>query len=182
MQFAGLPEILRVTINYIAKLDNTQPTGFFSKHGQSEVWGDIMELCAQTLSTGYEWFNFTNCMYLNYDNVPTNAQQCASSSGLDYEKILSCTGNMNNNNVSPVGRKYMIESINKTNSLGWTPPLPGSPTIYVNGTCIWGYPPCNALEGDEVRALVCQLYPGPKPIGCSQTPLEGTPKGRKWHE
>ena len=78
----------------------------------------------------------------------------------------------------------LAASINRTNSLGWNP-RPGSPTVYVNGNCIYGYPPCQALDPttsknkkkfanlipkfflDQVLQFICQQYTGTKPAACS---------------
>jgi len=60
------------------------------------------------------------------------------------------------------------QSINITDSLGWNP-RPGSPTVYVNKQCIYGLPPCNALDptGNQVLQFICDQYTGVKPKGCA---------------
>ena len=64
----GVLGIMNLSINYIAKEDNTQKSGFWSQNGQNEVYGDIFQLCAFNISIDtWNWFEFlhlyiTNCI------------------------------------------------------------------------------------------------------------------------
>jgi len=161
----GLSDILQITMNYIASVDPTEPTGFYSKHGQSEVYGDFTELCVDTLTKSnadpFIWWKFVVCLDNNYGDIPDNVQSCASSLGLDYNVIQKCVN-------STISSNLLKHSINITNSLGWNP-RPGSPTVYVNKQCIYGLSPCTELDpsGNQVLQYICSLYTGTKPAGCN---------------
>jgi len=156
----GVADIMEMTMNYIATVDPQQPSGFDSKHGQTEVWGDIYELCVENMYNE-TWFDFSYCMYSNYDNIPTVSQNCAASLGMNFANVKQCVS-------SNLGKQLMTQSINVTDSLGWNP-RPGSPTVYANNQCIYGYPPCQSLDpsSDAVVQFICGLYTGTKPPGCS---------------
>jgi len=158
--------------SFLAKIDNQQPSGFDSKHGQTEVWGDITELCimhlisqekSTTKKSYLTWWNYVICVDNNYTEIPDNTQACAQQVGLDYKAIESCVH-------SNLGKQLMILSINRTDARGWNPG-PGSPTVYVNDQCIYGFPPCQALDPSTnvVKQFICNLYTGTKPSGCSNT-------------
>jgi len=157
----GLADIMNITMNYIANVDPTQPTGFYSKHGQSEVYGDFTELCVASSITADQWWSFIVCMYKNYDQIPNNGPSCATSVGFDFNSIKNCVSSENSS-------KLLKKSINITDSLGWNP-RPGSPTVYVNKQCIYGLPPCQALDpsGNQVIQFICNQYTGKKPVACT---------------
>eukprot|EP01118_Nematostelium_gracile_P017018 TRINITY_DN7153_c0_g1_i1.p1 TRINITY_DN7153_c0_g1~~TRINITY_DN7153_c0_g1_i1.p1 ORF type:complete len:215 (+),score=30.62 TRINITY_DN7153_c0_g1_i1:103-747(+) len=160
----GLPSIMDITMNYIASVDPTQPSGFSSKHGPTEVQGDLLELCSMHVPAPnrLSWFELVNCAYNNYTSVPQILQPCSKSVGIDFSKLQACA-------PTAIAKQYMITSINATNSLGWNPTL--SPTVYVNKQCIYGPadPPCSELDptSNQVLQLICSLYAGPQPQGCS---------------
>jgi len=156
----GLKDIVNVTMNYIAKVDSSQETGFYSLHGQTEVYGDFYELCvandfAQSWS---DWWTFVYCLDRDYSSIPTNAASCAQQQKIDLDKLKSCVN-------GDRAKDLMITSINITDSLGWNP-RPGSPTVYINKKCVSGYDPCDNLTGNQLLKGVCNAYTGPKPAGC----------------
>jgi hypothetical protein len=150
-------------MNFIAILDPSTPTGFWSMHGQTEVLGDLYELCYQDMTNAtWSWtkfWNFISCVDTSPSSIPDNIPSCML--GEDFSMLKECA-------LSSRGRNLLIESINKTDSLGWKP-RPGSPTVYVNGKCVAGGTVdhlCDQVEGDDLRKLICDSYSGEKPKGC----------------
>jgi len=148
-------------MDYIATVDPSQPSGFDCMHGQSECVGDITELCVQMLTKNnwQQWFQLVQCADQNYGNIPTNLDTCAQQLGLDVNQIHACA-------KGSIGKALMMASINRTNSLPNQPI--GSPTIYINGACDYGFYPCNNLSGPQWLDAVCAAYTGPLPPACSQ--------------
>jgi hypothetical protein len=163
LSYSGLPQITNLRVNFIASVDPSQPSGFDSMHGQTEVWGDINELCAYNLSNpspnNYKWYNFLLCLDQNGDEIPDNAEDCANQVGLDYSTIQNCVN-------SDLGKALMTESIAKTDHFG----VDESPTIYINNQfyCVWTGSPCKAQTLDDFRTAICQVYTGTQPAGCNQ--------------
>ena len=78
------------SLDFIAN-DNGDGT-FASLHGQNEVLGNIVQLCA----IKYEPENYMDmivCMNKAASSIPGNWEQCSVDSGLDTEKIKSCYDN-----------------------------------------------------------------------------------------
>lgn len=182
LRFYGLPQIIDLHINFIAKIDPNEPSGFNSLHGQTEVWGDIYELCIYNLSYpsphNYTWYSLYLCLDDNADQIPDNVESCAKQVkklkkqfnkfkklkkvGLDFTLIEKCA-------KGPLGKQLMLDSIRKTNSLHWSD-IP-SPTIYINNEfyCCWTGSPCHAKTLDDFRTQICASYNGTKPVGCSSS-------------
>eukprot|EP01130_Rhizamoeba_saxonica_P004004 TRINITY_DN1656_c0_g3_i1.p1 TRINITY_DN1656_c0_g3~~TRINITY_DN1656_c0_g3_i1.p1 ORF type:complete len:204 (+),score=39.25 TRINITY_DN1656_c0_g3_i1:12-623(+) len=152
MSAQGLSDITNITFDYIAKEDPSQPTGFFSKHGQNEVKGDFIELCVESISK--DIFPFVVCMDKQYSDIPQPAQDCASQINLDYTKIEQC--------VSERGTQLLKESIKRTGNIA------DSPTVYIGNECVYGPSPCNNLDPDSdlIKKFICSKYNGPLPPGC----------------
>eukprot|EP01130_Rhizamoeba_saxonica_P002551 TRINITY_DN12337_c0_g1_i1.p1 TRINITY_DN12337_c0_g1~~TRINITY_DN12337_c0_g1_i1.p1 ORF type:complete len:227 (+),score=37.01 TRINITY_DN12337_c0_g1_i1:2-682(+) len=159
----GLPLIINFTMDFIANVDNSEPTGFYSKHGQTEVQGDFNILCAQKLVSNKwtSYYPFVDCLEQQYTAIPQNVQECARKHNLDYGSIKTCVS-------SSDAHHLMVDSIKRTESLDWNP-RPGSPTVYVDGKCVSGFNPCPdpAISGADLLHIVCDSYTGTKPSGCN---------------
>jgi len=156
----GLKDIVTVTMNYIAKVDKSQPSGFYSLHGQTEVYGDLNELCViDFLPNWLDWWTFVLCVDKDYTKIPDNVSPCANAQKINLKTLNTCVhGNQS--------RTLMTNSIATTDSLGWNP-RPGSPTVYINKKrCISGYDPCENISGSQLLKAICDAYTGPKPAGC----------------
>jgi predicted DsbA family dithiol-disulfide isomerase len=105
-------------LNYIAK--ETAPGVFQSLHGDKEVKGNIVQLCARSYYPD-EYFNFITCQNKDVQNVDTNWLTCAQESGMDSEKLKKCL-------ESDEGVGLLRTSLQRTMARGAT----GSPTIYIN--------------------------------------------------
>ena len=133
------------------------------------VYGDFTELCLRTLTDDYDWFETIVCMDNNYDNIPSNVQQCMPSvnpfisrfnyQSVSYSELEQCTN-------STASAKMLKASILRTNALGITL----SPTVYAAGGCIYGVGNCSNLDPttNQVAQFICQEYTGTKPAACTQ--------------
>eukprot|EP01123_Difflugia_compressa_P004494 TRINITY_DN15926_c0_g1_i1.p1 TRINITY_DN15926_c0_g1~~TRINITY_DN15926_c0_g1_i1.p1 ORF type:complete len:207 (-),score=22.04 TRINITY_DN15926_c0_g1_i1:28-648(-) len=160
MSFTGISSITNVTFNYIAAVDSTQPTGFYSKHGQDEVRGDFYELCVEKNYPASLW-DFIYCNdydFGGYSNIPNDVQSCAQKTQISWATLSSC--------YASDSSSLLKASIVKTNAAG----AAYSPTLFIGGQCVYGgLPSCSNLDptSNAMRLLICQLWTGVKPAGCS---------------
>jgi hypothetical protein len=125
---------------------------FECEHGPTECAGNLLELCAYNLtvkSSPYGWWTFGVCMQDDYNNIPDNAQSCATKAGLNYNQILKCS-------TGPLGAELFAASINFLNAEG----IDATPTVIINGVVYVGGP-------DDPLSTVCNVYIGIFPDGCS---------------
>eukprot|EP01124_Arcella_intermedia_P030196 TRINITY_DN654_c0_g1_i1.p1 TRINITY_DN654_c0_g1~~TRINITY_DN654_c0_g1_i1.p1 ORF type:complete len:213 (+),score=9.50 TRINITY_DN654_c0_g1_i1:99-737(+) len=160
MALAGLPSITNITFNFIASVDSTQPTGFFSKHGQDEVRGDFYELCVQDIAPDKLW-DFVYCNdydFGGYANIPGDVQSCATQTKVPQDALANC--------YKSNGSSLLKTSISITNGVG----AQYSPTLFIGGQCVYGgLDSCTNLDPttDAMKVLICQLWTGTKPSGCN---------------
>jgi len=156
MSKIGIPAIVNFTIDYIAKVDPTQPSGFSSKHGPTEVTGDFYELCLRQTDPTHIW-SLLVCAYEHYNDVPGNLHPCANMAGIPWSPVLACYNSQRSN--------LLKASIAATDSLHIT----NSPTFYIDGQCVYGSEPnCQNLDpqSDLMLHMICKAYTGTKPSGC----------------
>lgn len=128
---------------------------FKSMHGESEVQGDILEVCAARLfPENYKYLDFYTCINKNYRKLPEGWEACATSSGVDVAKLKACYEGAD-------GKKFLAESIKKAKALRAT----GSPTIFLDGKRYSG----GRTTPDFVRAI-CDATKGAKPEACKNLP------------
>ncbi len=137
---------------YFIADDNGDGT-FSSLHGQPEVDGDIVQLCAAKHNPD-KYMDMIVCQNKNAGAIPGNWEQCAKDSGLDTEKIKACF-------EGGEGKELMSASIKASEEVGAT----GSPTIYLNDEPYAG----GRTENDFMRAI-CSAFEGTKPDACSDIP------------
>ncbi len=106
------------SVNFIAT-DNGDGT-FGSLHGQNEVLGNIVQLCAMKYNPD-TYMDMIICMNKDYGSIPSNWEACANENKLNVEKIKTCY-------ESQEGKTLLSESIKKANEVG----ARGSPTMYIN--------------------------------------------------
>lgn len=135
---------LELNIEFIAN-DNGDGT-FTSLHGQPEVLGDIVQLCAMKHSPD-KYLDMLTCQNKNAGAIPGNWEACAKDKGLDVSKIKSCF-------EGDEGKQLLSESIKKANSVGAT----ASPTIYINGKAYSG----GRTTNDFLRAVCSKFEEKPK--------------------
>ncbi len=128
------------------------PGSFQSLHGQPEVDGNKIQLCAMKHHPG-KYYNFISCMNKEYQKIPNNWEDCAKELDLDSEKLKNCFDDGE-------GDKLLESSFKKSQDAG----AMGSPTIVINGKTYSGKRDTNSV----FRAL-CKEYET-KPEACADIP------------
>jgi len=155
------------------------------QHGVSECDGNMYQACAiehngnNALATGVPtWWAYYDCLEKSGNaGVASVAQNCATSSGLDWPTIQTCSGSNVAMGSSTDGNPYMHTIAVTTNNL--QPPHQFTPWVVVNGK------PLSSSELNlSLISLVCQAYTGTKPSCCStaveQMPFNITVMPRRW--
>eukprot|EP01089_Gocevia_fonbrunei_P018879 TRINITY_DN6497_c0_g1_i1.p1 TRINITY_DN6497_c0_g1~~TRINITY_DN6497_c0_g1_i1.p1 ORF type:complete len:327 (+),score=39.39 TRINITY_DN6497_c0_g1_i1:65-1045(+) len=126
------------SVYYVAKyLGNDQ---FESLHGQTEVLGDIWQLCAiYRYSLDYKYMDFLTCLSRDYMRIPTNADDCAEDAGIEYNILKDCV-------EGELGKNLLRQSIKNTENRGVT----ASPTIFINDVRYRG-----ARDSDTLVGAIC---------------------------
>lgn len=138
-------------LDFIAT-DNGDGT-FRSLHGQKEVDGNIVQLCA-IKNNPDKYMKMITCMNDNAQGIPSNWEACAQTNGLKVDAIKTCS-------QGEEGKQLLRESLAKAQARQ----AGGSPTIYINNAKYSGA----RGENDFLRAI-CNAYTGTKPAACSAIP------------
>jgi len=162
----SISSIITVSVNYIVTADKSQPSGFSSKHGQSEVYGDIYLLCGVNVTGNpSSWWNYLLCVEENLQLIPSIAITCAKQ--MFNQKIVASLQTCATNSI---GKQLLWNSMETTDSVFYVNDIiPASPTVFVNGVCVYGLPPCNAILGEALKRYICAQYNGTLPSGCSSS-------------
>ncbi|MFH1127453.1 MAG: hypothetical protein V1718_05080 [archaeon] len=139
------------SLNFIAS-DNGDGT-FKSLHGQPEVEGNIVQLCAAKYNSD-KYMDMIICQNKNAGAIPGNWEQCAADNSLDTEKIKACF-------EGEEGKELFRASIKASEAVS----ARGSPTIYLDDNPYAG----GRTENDFLRA-VCNSFEGTRPDACSAIP------------
>lgn len=129
-------------------------TGFDSLHGQPEVDGNKVQLCAAKYNPN-EYMNMIVCMNKDASSIPNNWESCAK--GLDSTNIKNCY-------EGEEGKQLLSASFAKANTIGAS----GSPTIYLNDQPYSGRRTEDAFTkavcGEIPDHSLCKNLPKPKEI------------------
>jgi len=136
-------------LDYIAN-DNGDGT-FQSLHGQNEVDGNIVQLCAMKYEPD-SYMDMIVCQNKDASGIPSNWEECAQ--GMDVENIRECY-------EGDEGKELLSQSVMASNSVG----AQGSPTIYINDQPYSG----GRSENDFMRAI-CNEFDGDRPQPCADIP------------
>jgi len=124
-----------------------------SMHGEAEVKGDIIELCAAKHAP-VKYLAFIKCLNKNWRNIPQGWESCAQESGVATDQLKSCI-------EGDEGQQLLKASFAKARSRG----ARGSPTMYIGGKPYQG----GRSEKAFTRAI-CNAFPKEKPQLCSSIP------------
>ncbi|MBN2142903.1 thioredoxin domain-containing protein [Candidatus Woesearchaeota archaeon] len=136
-------------LEYIVR--ETAPGEFQSLHGEKEVKGNIVQLCAKS-HYPESYMDFIVCQNQDPANVDTNWESCGQNAGMDVATLKSCL-------ESDEGAGLLRDSMQRTQARGAT----GSPTIYVNDLAYNG----GRTSADFQRA-VCKFSTHP---ACENLPV-----------
>jgi len=127
---------------------------FKSMHGDGEVQGDLLEVCAQKLfADTTKLTTFMACLNKNYRQLPAGWEACATEAGYDQPKLKACF-------EGDEGKKLLAESFKTAKDKKAT----GSPTIFLAGERYSG----GREKVDFLRAVCDKL--STKPQVCSTLP------------
>ena len=67
---------------------------FKCQHGETEFYGNILEVCSQSIYTGLDFWNWLVCVEANVgstSNFDITGASCALNYGLDFTPVKTCT-------------------------------------------------------------------------------------------
>lgn len=135
-------------LNFIGGEDES---GFRSLHGEPEVKGDMVQLCAMSIDKE-KAMEMIVCMNKEASGIPNNWEPCAKSAGLDVEALRSCY-------EGEQGAELLRQSFAKADEAG----AQGSPTMFFNGQEYSG--PRDSLS---FQRTICNLVSGHP--ACAEVP------------
>jgi Gamma interferon inducible lysosomal thiol reductase (GILT) len=145
-----LGDNLDFQLNFIGSMTGDTPT---SMHGENEVKGDIVQLCAAQIAPD-RYLKMITCQNNNPTEVHTNWEGCAGQVGIDAGKLRACL-------EGERGKQLVAASFDEAKKRQAN----GSPTIFLNGKPYQG----GRRSVDFTRA-VCREFTGEKPAGCNIPP------------
>ena len=142
-------------LEYIGNVDGDKLT---SMHGDAEVKGNIIQMCAQKhLAENYKYFGILDCMNKNMRAIPGNWEECAKTAGFeaDIPKLKECY-------EGAEGKGLLKASYEFSKKAG----ARGSPTMFLNDKPYRG----GRAENDYMRSLCQAMGEGDRPKVCSDIP------------
>ncbi len=125
-----------------------------SMHGESEVAGNIAQLCAAKIAPAAH-LKFISCVNKEWRSIPGNTESCASEAGIDAAAFKACKD-------GDEGKALLAASFKRAEQAGAT----GSPTIKVNGQPYAG----GRSPDDFTRSLCAEFGAGSGPKYCAELP------------
>ncbi|MGM5480872.1 MAG: hypothetical protein ACQESE_00510 [Nanobdellota archaeon] len=138
-------------IEYIAT-DNGDDT-FSSLHGQPEVEGNIVQLCAEEHAPE-KHLDFISCMNKDMNAIPGNWESCAKDMNMPVEEIRTCYEGDEGNNL----HRASLQRAQAADASG-------SPTIYIGGERYNG-----GREELDFKRAFCAEFENEKPAACADVP------------
>jgi hypothetical protein len=136
-------------LNFIATA-NSDGT-FSSLHGQPEVDGDLMQVCAMKQYPD-KYFDFIICLNKDSKNMDKNWEQCAKDNSLDANKLGKCW-------QGSEGKELLKENVKAAEEND----VSGSPTLLINGANYQGQ-----RTSEAFKQGICSGFSS-QPSECSQT-------------
>ncbi len=144
-----LGSAVELDLGYIGRV---KPDGSLdSMHGESEVEGDILQLCAGKAGMPQQ-FKFIACQNENWRSIPKDWEKCAGEAGIEVEMMKKCKDGE--------GKKLLSESFERANKAG----AMGSPTIKLNGEPYKG-----GRKTQDFMREICKVM-GDAPKACKDIP------------
>lgn len=137
-------------LNFIG--EEPSPGQLSSMHGENEVKGDIVQLCAKKYAPE-KYMKFILCMNKDSRSIPNNWEGCANENQLDVAKLKACY-------EGEEGKQLLSESFKKANEKS----AGGSPTMFVNDKPYQG----GRETLDFLRGICAEFKAKPEP--CKDVP------------
>jgi glutaredoxin len=138
-------------VNYIGRAKGDEIT---SMHGEQEVQGDILQLCAKEVGNYSSWIAFLKCQTEEWRKIPEGWETCAKTAKIDQAKLKACY-------EGDQGKKLLKTSVEYSEKQKAS----GSPTIFLAGQPYSG----GRTEASFGRAI-CEAFKGAKPAYCEGIP------------
>ncbi len=133
--------------------DEPSPGQLTSMHGESEVKGDLLQVCAAKHAPD-RYMDLILCMNKNMREIPGNFDACAAETKLDAARIKACA-------EGEEGKKLLSESFAVSKQKG----ARGSPTIFIAGEKYQG-----GRQTEQFLRAICQAFKTEKPEPCKNIP------------
>jgi protein-disulfide isomerase len=144
-------ENIDFNVHYIGREKDGELT---SMHGEQEVKGNILQLCADEIGDFDAWLAFLKCQNEDWRKIPEGWEKCAESAKIDSKKLKECY-------EGEQGQNLLRESFKVSQEKRAT----GSPTIFLGGEPYRG----GRSEASFGRAI-CAKFEGAKPKYCEDIP------------
>ncbi len=138
-------------VHYIGREKDGELT---SMHGEPEVKGNILQMCADEIGDDKAWLAFLKCQNEDWRKIPEGWEECAKTAKLDVAKMKTCY-------EGEQGKKLLAASYKVSQEKRAT----GSPTIYLAGEPYRG----GRSEMSFSRAI-CGKMADPKTAACNEIP------------
>ncbi|KAH6914918.1 hypothetical protein BKA70DRAFT_559025 [Coprinopsis sp. MPI-PUGE-AT-0042] len=120
LQYAG--DKMDLSLVYIARPDDSEPTGIRCLHGPGECAGNVQQLCAAKYTPFKNWWSFVQCENFqgrSQIGLPETARLCAKAANIDWEDsgVGKCAGD---NGEGEEGVQLLKESMILQLELGIT--------------------------------------------------------------
>lgn len=125
-----------------------------SMHGDSELQGDILQVCAHQVGSYLQWLTFLDCQNRNYRQIPTGWEACALQSGIDVESLNNCYRGSQ-------GQELIRASFHQSVVAG----AKGSPTFFISGERYTG-----GRTATDFGRAICTQYKTTPPPACQTFP------------
>ncbi len=126
--------------------DEPSPGQLTSMHGEAEVKGDLLHVCAAKHDPA-RYMDLILCMNKNMRQIPNNFDACAAEAKMDAARIKECA-------EGEEGKKLLSESFKVSKEKG----ARGSPTIFIAGQKYQG-----GRQTDQFLRAICQAFKAEKP-------------------
>ena len=138
-------------VEYIGREKDGELT---SMHGEAEVQGNILQICASKHGDFDQWVSFLKCQNEDWRKIPEGWEKCADAAKIDKAKMKACY-------EGDEGKGLLRESNKKSQEKKAT----GSPTIFLAGEPYRG----GRSESSFGRAI-CAKFKEDKPKYCADIP------------
>lgn len=133
--------------------DDIEGEGLVSMHGDSEVTGNLLQVCALQADP-VRALDLISCMNRDFTQIPENFAGCADELKLDAAALLKCAD-------GDAGRDLLRASFARAEERG----ADGSPTLLIAGQ-----PYTGPRTRDGMMRAVCQAFEGTRPSLCDAVP------------